>query len=93
MHHSCYDDCILNSQNNQHKETSMKKFAKKIIAMFLKELMVKIKSDEFETKLAQKFASATNLPQMTEAEEVAFFKTMVDGCTDAIAEVMGGEAD
>ena len=36
----------------------MKKFAKKVIAMFLKELMVKIKSDEFETKLAEKFANA-----------------------------------
>ena len=71
----------------------MKKFAKKIIAMFTKELMDKIKSEKFEMALANKFAAATNLPQMSEAEEIAFYKKMVDACTDAIAEVMGGEAD
>ena len=71
----------------------MKKFAKKIIAMFLKELMTKIQSDAFETKLAQKLASATNLPEMTEAEETAFYKKIIDATTDTVAEVMGGEAD
>ena len=71
----------------------MKKFAKKIILMFMKELMEKIQSDKFETALATKLAGAINLPEMNEAEEVAFFKNIADACTDSVAEVMGGEAD
>ena len=71
----------------------MKKFAKKIIAMFIKELMEKIQSDAFETALAKKLAAATNLPQMNEVEETAFYKKIVDATTDTVAEVMGGEAD
>jgi hypothetical protein len=71
----------------------MKKFAKKIIAMFLKELMANIQSDAFETKLAQKLAKGTNLPEMNEAEETAFYKKIIDATTDTVAEVMGGKAD
>ena len=61
--------------------------------MFMKELMEKIQSDKFETALAKKLASATNLPNMNETEETAFYKNIVDATTDTIAEVMGGEAD
>jgi hypothetical protein len=71
----------------------MKKFAKKIIGMFIKEMMEKIQSDAFETKLAQKLALATNLPKMSEAEEIKFYKNIIDATTDTVAEVMGGEAD
>lgn len=71
----------------------MKKFAKKVIAVFMGELMAKIQSDAFETALAKKLAKATNLPNMNEAEEVAFYKNIADACTDAVVEVMGGEAD
>ena len=45
------------------------------------------------TPLATKLASAINLPEMNEAEEVAFFKNIADACTDSVAEVMGGKAD
>ena len=71
----------------------MKKFAKKVIAMFMKELMAKIQSDAFEMALAKKLAGAVNLPEMSEAEAIAFFKKIADACTDSVAEVMGGEAD
>jgi len=71
----------------------MKKFAKKIIAMFIKELMEKIQSDEFEIALAQKLAAVSNLPKMDEAEEIEFYKNIIDATTDTVAEVMGGEAD
>jgi len=71
----------------------MKKFAKKVIAVFMGELMAKIQSDAFEMALAKKLAKATNLPNMNEAEEIAFYKNIADACTDAVVEVMGGEAD
>jgi|TARA_R100001443_G_scaffold36532_1_gene50338 hypothetical protein len=71
----------------------MKKFAKKIIGMFIKELMEKIQSDEFEITLAQKLASVSNLPKMDESEEIEFYKNIIDATTDTVAEVMGGEAD
>jgi len=71
----------------------MKKFAKKIIAVFMGELMTKIQSDAFEMALAKKLAAATNLPEMNEAEEVAFYKKIADACTDSVVEVMGGKAD
>ena len=71
----------------------MKKFAKKIIAMFTKELMAKIQSETFEMTLAKKLASVSNLPKMDENEEIQFYKNIVDACTDSVAEVMGGQAD
>jgi len=71
----------------------MKKFAKKIIAMFTKEIMKKMQSDVFEQTLAEKLAKLTSLPGMTEAEEVVFYKDIADACTDSVAELMGGEAD
>tara|TARA_R100000781_G_scaffold103879_1_gene67563 strand:+ start:7 stop:222 length:216 start_codon:yes stop_codon:yes gene_type:complete len=71
----------------------MKKFAKKIIGMFIKELMEKIQSDEFEITLAQKLAAVSNLPKMDEAEEIEFYKNIIDATTDTVAEVMGGKAD
>jgi hypothetical protein len=55
--------------------------------------MEKVQSDAFETKLAQKLALATNLPKMSEAEEIKFYKNIIDATTDTVAEVMGGEAD
>ena len=49
----------------------MKKFAKKIIAMFTKEIMDKIKSDKFEMALAKKFAAADDEPLAIPPEPVA----------------------
>jgi len=71
----------------------MKKFAKKIIAVFMGELMAKIQSDTFEMVLAKKLAGVSNIPNMNEAEEISFYKDIVDAVTDSVVEVMGGEAD
>jgi hypothetical protein len=71
----------------------MKKFAKKIIAVFMGELMAKIQSDTFEMVLAKKLAGVSNIPSMNEAEEISFYKDIVDAVTDSVVEVMGGEAD
>jgi|TARA_Y100001937_G_scaffold128501_1_gene205480 hypothetical protein len=71
----------------------MKRLAKKIWILFAEELREKMQSDKFETMLAKKIASKMDLKDKTEEEEVAFFKNIVDCCTDSVAELMGGEAD
>ena len=71
----------------------MKGFAKKILAMFTKELMKKIQSEEFEMLIAQSVASRFDLKGMSEAEEIAYCKKVADCCTDSVAVLMGGKAD
>ncbi|QDP60815.1 MAG: hypothetical protein Unbinned6224contig1001_46 [Prokaryotic dsDNA virus sp.] len=71
----------------------MKGFAKKVLAMFTKELMKKIQSDEFESLIAQSVASRFDLKGMTEEEEIAHCKKVADCATDSVAVLMGGKAD
>tara|TARA_R100001082_G_scaffold88498_1_gene54881 strand:+ start:325 stop:540 length:216 start_codon:yes stop_codon:yes gene_type:complete len=71
----------------------MKRLAKKIWLLFADELMEKMQSDKFETTLAKKIAEKVDLKDMTEEEEIAYFKKIADCCTDSVAVLMGGEAD
>ena len=55
----------------------MKGFAKKILAMFTKELMKKIQSEEFEMLIAQSVASRFDLKGMSEAEKSLIVKRLL----------------